>query len=169
MLKGNEVAASQLRGRVTRAVEKLRIWIGRASFFSTRIGASRPIASISSWRPCSFLLFFYSATLSRRSTDSLLESYPSLLLARQNFLHGSLGLWNPYVFSGMPRAAEAVPALFYPEHWILFVVPLRYLFSTITFFALHQSLACGRCRLPLLLCGALAAPLGSIRVDRIPA
>ena len=135
MLKGNEVATSQLRSRVTRAVEKLRglDWPRLVLFDANQREPAYCIHLVLAalfFSP--FLLFGHVVAA---STDSLLESYPSLLLARQNFLHGSLGLWNPYVFSGMPRAAEAVPTLFYPEHWILFLVPLRYLFSTITFFA----------------------------------
>ena len=135
MLKGKEAATSQLRSRVTRAVEKLRglDWPHLVLFNANQREPAYCIHLVLAalfFSP--FLLFGHVVAA---STDSLLESYPSLLLARQNFLHGSLGLWNPYVFSGMPRAAEAVPTLFYPEHWILFLVPLRYLFATITFFA----------------------------------
>ena len=135
MLKKNEVAASQLRNRVTRAVENLRSldWPRLVVFNANK---REPAYCIHlALAALFFSPFFLFGHVVAASTDSLLESYPSLLLARQNFLHGSLGLWNPYVFSGMPRAAEAVPALFYPEHWILFLVPLRYLFATITFFA----------------------------------
>jgi len=79
-----------------------------------------------------FLLFGYAISA---NTDLLLESYPSFLLAKHDFLHGSLGLWNPYVYSGIARAAEATPTVLYPEHWFLFLVPARYLFTTIAFFA----------------------------------
>jgi hypothetical protein len=135
MLKGEEVATFQLRSSVTKAVEKLRSldWPRVVLFNANKREPAYCIHLVLAalfFSP--FLLFGHVVA---GSTDSLLESYPSLLLARLNFLHGSLGLWNPYVFSGMPRAAEAVPTLFYPEHWILFIVPLRYLFATITFFA----------------------------------
>ena len=79
-----------------------------------------------------FLLFGHVVAA---NTDMLHASYPSLLLAKHDFLHGSLGLWNPYVYSGLARAAEATPTMFYPEHWILFLVPSRYLFATIAFLA----------------------------------
>ena len=169
MLKGKEVATSQLRSSVTKAAEKLRSldWSRLILFNANRREPAYCIHLVLAalfFSP--FLLFGHVVAA---STDSLLESYPSLLLARHDFFQHSLGLWNPYVFSGMPRAAEAVPALFFPEHWILFLVPSRYLFRDDNFFCLHQVLACGRCRLPFLLRGAFAAPLGSLRVDRIPA
>lgn len=79
-----------------------------------------------------FLLF---GQVLAANQDLLLENYPMLLLAKQNFLHGSLGLWNPYSFAGVPQAVEANTPLFFPENWLLFLVPMRFLFSTITFFA----------------------------------
>ena len=135
MLKGKEVATSQLRSSVTKAAEKLRSldWSRLILFNANRREPAYCIHLVLAalfFSP--FLLFGHVVAA---STDSLLESYPSLLLARHDFFQHSLGLWNPYVFSGMPRAAEAVPALFFPEHWILFLVPSRYLFATITFFA----------------------------------
>ena len=40
---------------------------------------------------------------------------------------GTLPLWNPYIFSGMPLAADVQTGLFYPLNWIiyLFVPPGR--------------------------------------------
>jgi Bacterial membrane protein YfhO len=135
MLKGKEVATSQLRSSVTRTAEKLRglDWWRLTLFNANKREPAYCIHLVLAalfFSP--FLLFGHVVAA---STDSLLESNPSLLLARHDFFQHSLGLWNPYVFSGMPRAAEAVPALLSPEHLILFLVPLRYLFATITFFA----------------------------------
>ncbi len=79
-----------------------------------------------------FLLFGY---VLAANSDLLLENYPMLLLAKHNFLHGSLGLWNPYSFSGVSEAAEANTPMFLPENWLLFLVPTRFLFLTVTFLA----------------------------------
>lgn len=80
-----------------------------------------------------FLLFGH---ILAANTDLLLEQYPMLLLAKNDFLHGSLGLWNPYAFAGIAQAAEANTPLLFPENWILFLVPSHFLFPTITFVAL---------------------------------
>src|SRR5438128_872212 len=44
-----------------------------------------------------FFLFGYTLFA---NADLVMHNYPMLLLAKRNFLSGSLGLWNPYTFSG---------------------------------------------------------------------
>lgn len=77
-----------------------------------------------------FLLFGH--TLYANS-DLLLHNYPMLLLAKREFLSGSVGLWNTYAFSGTPQSVGAVTPILYPENWILFLVPEQHLFSVYTF------------------------------------
>lgn len=69
-------------------------------------------------------------------TDLVAENYPLLLLAKANFLHGSLGLWNQFDFSGTPMAVDGVEPIFFPENWLLFLVPKQFFFPAITFVAL---------------------------------
>jgi hypothetical protein len=46
--------------------------------------------------------------------------YPSYEFAAQQIKSGSIPLWNPHVFSGMPFAADVQAGLFYPLNWILY-------------------------------------------------
>lgn len=82
-----------------------------------------------------FSPFFLFGHVLFANTDLLTENYPMLLLAKKNFLHGDPGLWNPYVFSGAPSSLEANTPIFFPENWILFLVPLKFMFLTLTFLA----------------------------------
>src|ERR1017187_6663673 len=67
------------------------------------------------------------------NSDLLLHNYPMLLLAKKNFLEGSLGLWNSYAFSGAPQSVGAVAPALFPENWLLFLIPEQYIFLTYTF------------------------------------
>lgn len=80
----------------------------------------------------SFFLFGY---VLAADWDLLSENYPMLLLAKREFWQGSLGLWNPYIFSGAPSSVEASTPLFFPENWPLFLLPDAFLFGAITFAA----------------------------------
>lgn len=82
-----------------------------------------------------FSPFFLFGHVLFANTDLLTENYPMLLLAKKNFLHGDPGLWNPFVFSGAPSSLEANTPIFFPENWILFLVPLKFLFPVLTFLA----------------------------------
>lgn len=82
-----------------------------------------------------FSSFFLFGHILVANWDLVSENYPMLLLAKREFWHGSLGLWNPYIFSGVPSAVESNTPLFFPENWLLFLVPDAYLFPTITFVA----------------------------------
>lgn len=82
-----------------------------------------------------FSPFFLFGHVLFANTDLLTENYPMLLLAKKNFLHGDPGLWNPYVFSGAPSSLEANTPIFFPENWILFLIPLKFLFPALTFLA----------------------------------
>jgi hypothetical protein len=47
--------------------------------------------------------------------------YPTYAYAAEEIKHGSLPLWNPYLFSGMPLAADVESGLFYPINWVLYL------------------------------------------------
>ncbi len=79
-----------------------------------------------------FLLF---GRILAANTDLLTHNYPMLLLAKRNFLQGVVGLWNPYTFSGAPESVAAGTPIMSPENWPLFLVPERFFFPALTFFA----------------------------------
>ena len=134
MLKGNEVAIARLRSRVTKALEQLRsLDCPRLALFDAnkREPAYCTHLVLAALLFSPFLLFGHVVA---GGTDRLLESYPLLLLGKRDFLQGSLGLWNPYSFAGIPQTADANATLLVPENWILYLLPSRYLFSAITLF-----------------------------------
>ena len=47
-----------------------------------------------------------------------------LQYAKTSILHGEFPLWNPYLFSGTPFAADPQPALFYPATWLALLMPV---------------------------------------------
>ncbi|MEO8287262.1 MAG: YfhO family protein [Chloroflexota bacterium] len=47
--------------------------------------------------------------------------FPTYSYAAAEIKAGSLPLWNPHIFSGMPLAADVQSGLFYPVNWILFL------------------------------------------------
>ena len=47
--------------------------------------------------------------------------YPTYAYAAEEIKHGSLPLWNPYIFRGMPLAADVQSGLFYPINWVLYL------------------------------------------------
>ena len=49
---------------------------------------------------------------------------PWLRFASSSVEHGQLPLWNPYLSSGLPFAANPQPALFYPPSWLALVLPV---------------------------------------------
>lgn len=125
----------KLGRRVIDAVESLRgrDWARLILFASTRretAYCTHLLLAALLFSP--FLLF---GRVFAGNQDFLIENYPMLLLAKHEFLHGSLGLWDPYSFSGSPQAVEANTPLLFPENWLLFIVPTRFFFSTVTFAA----------------------------------
>jgi hypothetical protein len=47
-----------------------------------------------------------------------------LNFATSSIQRGQLPLWNPYLFSGLPFAANPQPALFYPPTWLALLMPV---------------------------------------------
>lgn len=61
---------------------------------------------------------------------------PMLILAKKDFWHGSLGLWNPYLLGGISSLLSAQAPIYNIIdlfNWILFVVPDKYLLLAGTF------------------------------------
>src|SRR3954470_7504443 len=66
------------------------------------------------------VLYFLPAVLGRVALcpdDGLLFNVPLRAAAAQITLGGSLPLWNPYIFSGMPLFASAQGGLLFPLNW----------------------------------------------------
>ncbi|MDQ6694323.1 MAG: YfhO family protein [Chloroflexota bacterium] len=51
--------------------------------------------------------------------------YPNYAYAAHELQRGSIPLWNPYLFSGMPFAADVQSGLFYPLNWIVFALQVN--------------------------------------------
>jgi hypothetical protein len=135
MLEARLPGPKNLHSRLTRAAGSLRgrDWPRLILFAATRretAYCTHLVLAALLFSP--FLLFGH---VFAGNQDFLLENYPMLLLAKHDFWHGSLGLWNPYAFSGVPQAAEANTPLLFPENWLLFLVPTRFFFSAVTFVA----------------------------------
>lgn len=66
------------------------------------------------------VLYFFPAVAGRVTLapdDGLLFNVPLRVAAAQITLSGSLPLWNPYIFSGMPLFASAQGGLLFPLNW----------------------------------------------------
>src|SRR5512143_2350136 len=64
------------------------------------------------------------------STDTLAASYPVQVMGMRAIAeNGSLPLWNPYIFSGMPLMASFSFHILYPVSWIFFIMPTDYAMS----------------------------------------
>lgn len=48
--------------------------------------------------------------------------YPTYSYVAQQVKAGTIPLWNPHLFAGMPLAADVQSAIFYPLNWILFLL-----------------------------------------------
>lgn len=60
-------------------------------------------------------------------TDTLNQSYPIQIMSMRAIAeNGSIPLWNPYIFSGMPLMASFSFHILYPLNWIFFVMPTEF-------------------------------------------
>jgi Bacterial membrane protein YfhO len=55
--------------------------------------------------------------------DGFIQFLPFRILAAQQWSHLSIPLWNPYIFSGFPLAAEIQAAVFYPPNLLFLLLP----------------------------------------------
>jgi|SRR3989344_2340689 len=56
-------------------------------------------------------------------SDSIRAFYPDRTIINESFNDGSFPLWNPYVFAGSPLLANFHSGVFYPLHFIYFLLP----------------------------------------------
>ena len=69
------------------------------------------------------------------STDVLNINFPLLIFAKHNFTSGELGLWNPYLLSGVSSFATSNAPVFAPDNWLQFLFPDKYFFLAGTYFS----------------------------------
>ncbi len=58
------------------------------------------------------------------SGDNLIQNLPMRALVGRDLAHGSLPLWNPYLFSGTPLLGGFNAGAAYPTTWLTAVLPL---------------------------------------------
>ncbi|HEX2914519.1 MAG TPA: YfhO family protein [Chloroflexia bacterium] len=116
------------------------------------------------WRP----LFNSGVTMPNGGGDLVSFFYPIHVFASESLRTGQIPLWNPYLFSGMPFAADIQSGLFYPLNWIFWLLGrpvtyekvemlalVHYWLAAAFAYALARSLNLGRW--PALLAGILYA------------
>ncbi|HEX2171530.1 MAG TPA: hypothetical protein VHL09_03695, partial [Dehalococcoidia bacterium] len=110
------------------------------------------------------LIFYWPVTIGGgifTDYDLLVYFYPQQQYLGEQLRRGSLPLWNPYLFGGVPFLANIQTGVFYPPNWITAVLPPPYATTALTLF--HAWLAAaglvvlGRQLLGLGWAGALAA------------
>lgn len=57
--------------------------------------------------------------------DTLLQAYPWRRFVQEHVLAGDIPLWNPFIFCGLPFAANPQPALFYPINMLFLALPVE--------------------------------------------
>jgi hypothetical protein len=75
--------------------------------------------------------FYWKLTLTRQydwiwGPDQATQILPWLHVEARAWSHGSIGLWDPYVWAGQPLLGQVVPGTAYPLNWLLFALPLRH-------------------------------------------
>jgi hypothetical protein len=101
-------------------------------------------------------------------SDTLLAYLPQILIARQILRSGSLPLWNPYYFSGIPLLASAPwLGLFYPPYIVFYLLDPLKAFGQLAALQLalggvfmYLYLRCLDCRRLAALVGAVSFGLG---------
>lgn len=126
-------ATSKIRHRLDRMQEQvLNMSLSRIMLFAAGKRETAYCVHLVVAALCFSPFLLFGQTLFANS-DLLLHNYPMILLAKREFLSGSLGLWNPYAFFGTPQSVAASTHILNPENWLLFLLPERYLFSAYTF------------------------------------
>jgi len=72
------------------------------------------------------LVYFYPAVkgqLALAAGDAWLYSLPMRMLLGRMIAEGTLPLWNPHTFAGMPLLASAQPGVLYPPNWLFAALP----------------------------------------------
>lgn len=56
--------------------------------------------------------------------DYMEQAYPNVCFAAECIRHGTLPLWTPHIFGGMPYASDPQSTLFYPPFWLYLLFSL---------------------------------------------
>jgi hypothetical protein len=75
--------------------------------------------------------FYWKLTLTRQfdwiwAHDQATQVLPWFEVQARASNHGTIALWDPYVWAGQPLLGQAQPGVAYPLNWILFRLPLRH-------------------------------------------
>lgn len=92
------------------------------------------------------LLFFYPAVIGQQALamgDAWSYSVLMRMLAGQMIAQGTMPLWNPYTFGGMPLLAAIQPGVLYPPNWLFAVLPVGVAMNAVVILAYHTSLLGG--------------------------
>src|SRR5262245_27523930 len=98
------------------------------------------------------LAFF--APLVLHPTETLYSEHSDLLALHLPLKHflvrswqetGELPLWNPYSFAGMPFVHDVQVAAFYPPHLLLYVLPVEWLGTALSWLVVLHVIIAGWC------------------------
>lgn len=68
---------------------------------------------------------------------------PELYLTSLIYKSGNLPLWNPYIASGLPLAADMISSAFYPFNILIFIVPIKYIWLAMDFTLIFRLILAG--------------------------
>ncbi|MDP2659782.1 MAG: YfhO family protein [Dehalococcoidia bacterium] len=128
------------------------------------------------------VLFLTDYLVPRGGGDLASFLYPVYSFAARNIQNGTIPLWNPYHFGGMPFAADMQTGIFYPINFIAFVLVrpftydameglaiLHYFLASVFMYIYLRSLGIGRlgsfaAGLSFAFCGFAVAHLGHLNM-----
>ncbi len=90
------------------------------------------------------LLYFYPAMLGKvvlTGGDGWTYSLPMRVLLGQMIAHGTIPLWNPYIFAGMPLLASVQPGVLYPLNWLFALLPPGVAMNAVMILSFHLALS----------------------------
>jgi hypothetical protein len=75
--------------------------------------------------------FYWKLTLTHQfdwiwGPDQATQVLPWFHVQARAWNHGTVALWDPYLWAGQPLLGQAQPGVAYPLNWILFALPLRH-------------------------------------------
>jgi hypothetical protein len=89
------------------------------------------------------LIYFYPVILGRvvlAPGDGWAQNFGVRALAGQLIRAGSLPLWNPHIFGGMPLMASVYGGAFYPPNWLFAVLPPGLAMNVVVMTTYHLAL-----------------------------
>lgn len=86
------------------------------------------------------LLFLPDVSVPKGGGDLASFLYPAYTFAAENLQHGVLPLWNPYLYSGSPFAADMQSGLYYPPNLVAFTLARPFSYQTMEALAVFHYL-----------------------------